>query len=151
MVIRGPLARSGPVVVGVDGSDTSRAALQFAAQEASLRAAELVAVHVWDGGSAVDLGDPMPLTERFWTSEQIETRVLAEALAAIGDRYPDELVQRSVVVGKPRTALAEHSQTAQLMVVGSRGHGGFAGLLLGSVSRHLMHHAMCPTVIVRAR
>jgi nucleotide-binding universal stress UspA family protein len=150
MVIRGALARPGPVVVGVDGSRRSHAALDVAAQEASLRSAELVAVHVWGGGSAVDLGEPMPLTERFWTSEEIETRVMAEAVAGIAERYPDVPVRRSIVRGKPRAALTEHSRTAQLMVIGSRGHGGFGGLLLGSVSRHLMHHSMCPTVIVRA-
>lgn len=76
--------------------------------------------------------------------------MLAEALAVIGDRYPDVLIRRSVVQGRPRTVLAEHSRAAQLMVVGGRGHGGFAGLLLGSVRRHLIHQCMCPTVIVRA-
>ena len=75
--------------------------------------------------------------------------MLAEALAGICDRYPDVPVRRYVARGSARRLLADWSHTAQLLVVGNRGHGGFAGLLLGSVSQHLIYRADCPTVVVR--
>jgi nucleotide-binding universal stress UspA family protein len=150
LVVRGSVAGGGPVVVGVDGSDGSVVALEFAAQEASLRRAPLLAVHVWDG-AWVERGDPAPLTARFRTSAEIESRVLSESLAGIAGRYPDVRLERSIVRGDPRSVLRRHSDAAQLIVVESPGHGSFPDLLLGSTSRYLMHHSGCPTAIVRAR
>jgi nucleotide-binding universal stress UspA family protein len=87
----------------------------------------------------------------FWSGEAREQRVLAEALAGAGDRYPDVPLRRQVVRGHARSLLSEWSHMARLVVVGDRGRGGLAGLALGSVSQHLIFHAACPTTIVRAR
>jgi nucleotide-binding universal stress UspA family protein len=78
-----------------------------------------------------------------------EARVLAEALAGWADKYPDVVVRQRLVRRGPRRALIDASRRAQLVVVGTRGRGGFAGLLLGSVSQALLHHAAGPVVVVR--
>jgi nucleotide-binding universal stress UspA family protein len=149
VIVRGDPLSDGPVVVGVDGSPISVLALDFAAEEASLRDAELVALHAWGGNDGTELNADLPMTYESWDGEEEERRVLAEAMAGIGERYPDVRVRRQVRRGSARRLLAEWSYTAQLIVVGSRGHGGFAGLLLGSVGQHLLHRAGCPTAVVR--
>jgi nucleotide-binding universal stress UspA family protein len=149
LVVRGGIRPAGPVVVGVDGSRTSALALDFAVEEAALRGAELIALHAWTGGSSTELNDALPMSYENWSGEGQEQRVLAEALAGIGERYPDVPIRREVVNGSARRLLTDRSRTAQLVVVGDRGHGGFTGLLLGSVSQHLVYHAACPTVVVR--
>jgi nucleotide-binding universal stress UspA family protein len=149
LIVRGDRHRAGPIVVGVDGSAVSMQALDFAVEEAALRGAELVALHVWTGDSGTELNDTLPRSYEFWSGDQQEKRVLAEALAGIADRYPDVTIHREVVHGSARRLLEQRSRTAQLVVVGDRGHGGMTGLLLGSVSQHLIHHAGCPTVVVR--
>jgi nucleotide-binding universal stress UspA family protein len=150
LIVRGlQYDRSGPVVVGVDGSARSMLALEFAAEEASLRGAELVALHAWDSRSMTELTDTPPQRREYWSGHEDEQRVLAEALAGVADRYPDVAIGRSVIRGSARVLLTERSRTAQLVVVGDRGSGGFAGLALGSVSQHLIYHAGCPTAVVR--
>jgi nucleotide-binding universal stress UspA family protein len=149
LVVRGGHCPTGPVVVGVDGSATSALALDFAVEEAALRGAELIALHAWNGGSSTELNDTLPMTYEFWSGEDQENRVLAESLAGLAKRYPDVLIRRQVVRGSARHLLADVSRTAGLVVVGDRGHGGFAGLLLGSVSQHLIYHAACPIAVVR--
>jgi nucleotide-binding universal stress UspA family protein len=148
LVVRGDRRTDGPVVVGVDGSPNSVEALAFAAEAAALRAAELVAVHAWGGNDGTQLNDELPMGFEFWASEPQEERVVAEALAGIGEKYPDLWVERQLGRGSARRLLTDRSHAAQLVVVGSRGHGGFAGLLLGSVGQHLVHHAGCPVAIV---
>jgi nucleotide-binding universal stress UspA family protein len=151
VVVRGPepehsATGPAPVVVGVDGSPTSEAAVAFAFEEASLRQAPLVAVHVWQDL----LVEPTlaPLVD--WDAlESDERAVLAERLAGWAGKYPDVRVSRRVVRDRPAAALVDESGGAQLVVVGSRGRGGFRGLLLGSVSQALLHHARCPVAVVR--
>jgi nucleotide-binding universal stress UspA family protein len=149
VVVREPergAAGPAPVVVGVDGSPTSEAAVAFAFEEASLRQAPLVAVHVWRDV----LVEPTlaPLVD--WDAlESDEREVLAERLAGWTGKYPDVHVSRRVVQDRPAAALVDESGHAQLVVVGSRGRGGFRGLLLGSVSQALLHHARCPVAVVR--
>ncbi len=75
--------------------------------------------------------------------------MLAEALGGLGEKYPDVTVHRELVRGRVRHSLIEASADAGLVVVGARGHGGFTGLLLGSVSQALLHHAHCPVAVVR--
>jgi nucleotide-binding universal stress UspA family protein len=151
VVVRGPTPGAsppleGPVVVGIDGSPTSEAALAFAYEAAYLRGVPLLAVHTWTDyliestTAAVLDGDAIDADER---------RLLAERLAGWGEKYPDVSVQRLVTRYRPARTLVEQSEHAQLVVVGSRGRGGFAGLLLGSVSHALLHHAACPVAIVR--
>ncbi|MFF8393832.1 universal stress protein [Streptomyces sp. NPDC016172] len=152
LVVREELRADGPVVVGVDGSPAGEKAVDFAFTEAALHGTGLMAVHGWTMGSA-----PRPAawdasvryTNRSADLAQGEERLLAEALAGHRERYPDVTVRQEVVHGGTREALIEASRSARLMVVGARGRGGFAGLLLGSVSQALLHHAHCPVAVVR--
>ncbi|PRX45206.1 nucleotide-binding universal stress UspA family protein [Prauserella shujinwangii] len=141
--------REGPVVVGVDGSPLSAAALGAAFEEAALRRTRLVAVHAWsDAALSASAGfspGELPWAE-IETAEQV---VLAERLAGWRERYPDVPVDRIVTRDRPVRSLLHEAEHAQLLVVGSRGRGGFSGLLLGSTSNALVHSAPCPLLIVR--
>lgn len=146
VVVRGDGAGGGPIVVGVDGSPTSEAALAWAFEEAAARRAPLVALHAWQD-AMVDTSVALLID---WVAEEAEQhRVLADRLAGWAAKYPDVPVERVVVLDRPAHALRERSAGAQLVVVGSRGRGGFAGAVLGSVSRSVLQHAACPVVIVR--
>ncbi|MDU0287612.1 universal stress protein [Saccharothrix longispora] len=146
VVVRDESPADGPVVVGVDGSPTSEEAIAFAFEEASLRGAPLTALIAWTDA----LVDGARLTVDWSQVEQEESRVLAERLAGWQEKYPDTPVDRVVVHDRPARALLDAARTAQLVVVGSRGLGGFAGMLLGSTSQALVHHAPCPLAVVRA-
>lgn len=142
-------ADADPVVVGVDGSVQSRAAARFAAAEAARRGVRLIALAAWEppmmlGVSVLEPG-PEPAAMHA-EHEELLREVLHEATAP----HPGLDVESRVVPGGTVAALAEASRTACLVVVGSRGRGGFAGLVLGSVSRDLLHAARCPVAIVRA-
>ncbi|MGC0362671.1 nucleotide-binding universal stress UspA family protein [Rhodococcus sp. 27YEA15] len=148
-VVRGRELPDGPVVVGVDGSETSIEAVELAFEQASARGAELVAVNVWsDADVQPSLGVTAddPQWNSIHTGEEI---VLAERLAGFAERYPDVPVRRVVARDRPVRVLGTYSETAQLIVVGSRGRGGFTGMLLGSTSRALLHTADCPVLVVR--
>lgn len=140
----------GPVVVGVDGSPMSEAAVAFAFAEASLRGAGLVAVHAWIEPLADTLLQGHPEPPGAERARQWARETLAERLAGWQEKYPEVRVSRDVAHDRPSWALLRHAKGARLMVVGSRGRGGFAGLLLGSTSQHLLHHAPCPVAIVRS-
>lgn len=150
VIVRGPdpERQDGPVVVGVDGSSVGEPAIGAAFAEASLRGGELVAVHAWSDLSEGQFGGvdylAMPVDD-FAVAEQA---LLAERLAGWSEQFPDVAVRREVEVFGPRERLARWSQTAQLLVVGSRGRGGFRGLLLGSTSNWLVQHAECPVMVV---
>lgn len=149
VVVRGdePVGSSAlPVVVGVDGSPVSEAAIAFAFQTAAERSAPLTAVHTWSDIS-LDLGlTTQPFPDEIQVSEQ---EVLAERLAGWSEKYPDVAVERIVARDRPAHLLIEQSRRAQLVVVGSRGHGEFAGMVLGSVSNALVHRSACPVAVVR--
>lgn len=151
VVVRGPepdyaSPPRDPVVVGVDGSPTSEAAVAFAFEAASFRRVPLIAVHVWQDL----LVDPTMAPLMDWEAvESDERELLSERLAGWAAKYPDVSVRQLVVRDRPAQTLVGQSGRAQLVVVGSRGRGGFAGLLLGSVSQALLHHADCPVVVVR--
>jgi nucleotide-binding universal stress UspA family protein len=149
LVARGREHASGPVVVGVDGSATSDAAVQMAFEEASARGAELVAVHFWTGPVSTGPGDMLPLVYDYDDVEADEVRLLAESIAGWRERYPEVPVTRRVIRGHPAHGLVDESVQAQLLVVGARGRGGFTALLLGAVSQAVLHHATCPVAIVR--
>jgi len=138
----------GPVVVGVDGSATSDAAIAASFDEASWRSAALVAV------LALDDATPQPVYSHQTpagreVAEQNGHELLAERLAGWQGKYPDVAVRRVVTRAQPVEALLENAADAQLVVVGSRGHGGFAGAILGSTSQALIYHASCPLLVVR--
>ncbi len=145
-----PPPAHGPVVVGVDGSPASESALAIAFDEASLRGADLVAVHTWIEFSS---DSAYAYAHQFIVDwDVIETRereLLAERLAGWQERYPDVTVRRVVTRDRPVRCLLEHAADAQLLVVGSRGHSGLPGMLLGSTSQALIYHAPCPLLVVR--
>ncbi len=140
----------GPVVVGTDGSAHSAAALWLAFEEADLRRLPLVALHTWTAPASRAPGDILPLVYDVPEVAAEESRLLAETIAGWRGRYPDVAVTERVEHAHARRALVEASADAELLVVGSRGRGGFTGLLLGSVSHHVLHHAHCPTIVARA-
>jgi nucleotide-binding universal stress UspA family protein len=138
---------SGPVVLGVDGAASSDAAIAFAYEAASLRGVPLVAVHAWSDMSGISM---MPPLSADWpTVEDDQRRLLAARLAGWQEKYPDVQVDRVVTEGRPAYSLLRAAEGAQLAVVGSRGRGGLRGLLLGSTSHALLHHAPCPVVVAR--
>lgn len=138
-----------PIVVGVDGTPAGDPAIAFAFAQASARGADLVAVHAWSdlvleaahagGATALDFG----------LLEQRSRELLATCLSSWQQKYPDVHVTREVVHDRPARALLRHGEDARLLVVGTRGRGGFRGLLLGSTSQHLLYHAACPVAVVR--
>lgn len=150
VVVRGTARDSDdrPVVVGVDGSPLSERALESAFEEAALRDVDLVAVHIW---SDLKLGEieTVPLDFEPRALEEGEHALLAERLAGYRERYPDVTVERHVYIDGPKTHLLSWSEKAQLVVVGSRGRGGFTGLLLGSTSHALLRDASCPVMVAR--
>ncbi|MCP9994005.1 MULTISPECIES: universal stress protein [Streptomyces] len=152
LVVREEAPVDGPVVVGVDGSPAGDKAVEFAFQEAELHGSTLIALHAWTTWNA-PLPAPQDPTEPYANPAealgQEEKRLLSEALAGHRERHPDVAVEHETVHGPTREALIEASRTARLVVVGARGRGGFSGLLLGSVSQALLHHAHCPVAVVR--
>ena len=138
------------IVVGVDGSPASKAALSWALAEARLRGATLRAVHAWTVATpfAID-APPVLLPSLMEAAEKEAEQVLAEAVPEVAGEDPRVVIERSVVEGPAAQRLLEAAAGADLLVLGSRGHGGFHGLLLGSVSQQCAHHAPCPVVIVR--
>jgi nucleotide-binding universal stress UspA family protein len=144
------------IVVGVDRSASAKAALRFALEEARLRQARVRVVHAWQfrppyGRSAAVDGIPLVLGANL---DGYSRAAAAELDAIVAEAAPGAGgfgVEKRVEQGDPATVLIDQSRDADLLVVGSRGHGGFASLLLGSVSQVCAQDAACPVVIVRGR
>jgi nucleotide-binding universal stress UspA family protein len=151
LVARGRTAPAGDVLVGVDGSPANGPAIGFAFEEAALRGCALVAVHAWAGPAATGPGDMLLLAHESREIEDRESRMLAAAVAGWRDKYPDVMVHRRLARARIRPTLIDATRRAQLAVVGTRGRGGFTGLLLGSVSQAMLHHADCPVAVVPHR
>lgn len=138
-----------PVVVGIDGSPTSGLAAEIAFDEASRRGVDLVALHAWS-----DMG-PLDFPRLNWAPiewrnlEDEQEKMLARRLSGWQDRYPDVVVHKVVVCDRPAPRLLELAQTAQLVVVGSHGRGGFPGMHLGSVSRAVVNSGQAPVIVAR--
>ncbi|MFD5255914.1 universal stress protein [Streptomyces bobili] len=152
LVVREQPSAEGPIVLGLDGSPAGEPAVDFAFAEATLRKAPLLALHAWTTWNAptpapYDASAPYANPPGALAGQ--EERLLHEALAGHREKYPDVVVEHKTVHERTREALIEASRSAQLLVVGARGRGGFAGLLLGSVSQALLHHAHCPVAVVR--
>ncbi|MGW2702781.1 universal stress protein [Streptomyces sp. NPDC001340] len=130
-------------VVGVDGSEHSAAAVDLAFEEAALRGAELRALYVWQPG-------PLRIFDEHAAQQECR-RLLSETVAGRQARYPEVDLRHELVVGHPVQVLTEASAHALGLVVGTRGRGGFTGMLLGSVSQGVLHHARCPVIAVPTR
>lgn len=140
------------VVVGIDGSPDSVRALAFAFDFASRKGLPLLAVHTWDVppiGAITGVPSPEP-PELVREMADNEARSALEELAGFGERYPDVAVEHKIVRGSPVKVLVAESAEASLLVVGSRGRGGFLGLVLGSVSHGVLHHAQSNVAVVTA-
>jgi nucleotide-binding universal stress UspA family protein len=128
------------IVVGVDGSEPSRAALRWAIDYAALVGAPVEAVMAWS--YPVNYGVAGLPTD--WSPEADALAVLDQTVASV----TDAVITKRVIEGNASQVLLDETKDAQLLVVGSRGHGGFAGLLLGSVSANCAEHARCPVLVV---
>jgi nucleotide-binding universal stress UspA family protein len=135
------------IVVGIDGSEPSRRALRWAVEEARLRGATVEAVHAW----APPFVGGYPYTATVFEPAEFE-RAAKDLLDGVVDATDGAglpaPIERQVVEGPAPRALLDASKGAALLVVGSRGRGGFAGLLLGSTSQQVCHHATCPVVVI---
>jgi nucleotide-binding universal stress UspA family protein len=137
------------IVVGVDGSPSSRTALSWAAAEAADHGADLVVLNVWEHTLPPPAGS-VSVSERYVPdpSQRTADELLQVIKEELGED-PPVVVQPRVKQGRPAKVLIEESADADLLVVGTRGHGGFAGLVLGSVSQHVAAYAKCPVAVVR--
>jgi nucleotide-binding universal stress UspA family protein len=139
------------IVVGVDGSAGARAALEFAAREAALRQARLRIVCAWEIPPAVYGGGFAPTLDQSTLDgfrDGAET-IVNEAVAAAKELQPTIECEGKAMQGQPAEVLLQEARDAELIVVSNRGHGGFASLLLGSVSHQVVQHAPCPVTVVR--
>jgi nucleotide-binding universal stress UspA family protein len=141
--------REGPVVVGVDGSPTSDAALAAAFAIAAGWAADLVAVHTWSDVVPGPTGAAVRLSEEWGTLAAHAEELLAQRLAVHRPTFPRVPVESRVLADRPVRALLGEAGTARLLVVGHRGGGGFSGMLLGSTSQVLVQYAPCPVLVTR--
>ena len=135
---------AGRIVVGVDGSPSSAAALRWAAKQARLTGAEIHAIMTWELPTNYSWA---PVVEGVDFADDCQKRLAEAVREALGEAEAHR-VRYEALPGHPAWRLIEAAEGADLLVVGSRGHGGFAGLLLGSVSQNVVAHAPCPVVVV---
>jgi nucleotide-binding universal stress UspA family protein len=137
----------GIIVVGVDGSEHGEAALRFAAEEAALRSARLRVVCAWEVPTTA--GMSVGLIPGLLESLREEAEAIVQsAIARVEELRPSVSCEPRVVEGHAGSVLLDEARGTTLLVVGSRGRGDFTGLLLGSVSHQVLHHAPCPVVVV---
>lgn len=149
VVVRGPHSpQARRIVVGVDGSEASQKALAFAFDVAQTDGSTVVAIV---GCHVTAVNGPWDVDVAPTVADQVEAgqRLLAEAVAGLRQDYPDVAVELEAIPVPAVRALADASAAASLVVLGTRGRGGFVGLLLGSVSSTVLHHAQCPVMVVR--
>jgi nucleotide-binding universal stress UspA family protein len=133
------------IVVGVDGSVSSKAALAWAIRQARLTGSVVEAVIAWE--FPVAYGYPVPVSDVNW--EELAGEVVTDAIGEVSSSARGVEIRHKVVEGNAAQVLVDASAGAELLVVGSRGHGGFVEALLGSVGQHCVHHANCPVVVIR--
>src|SRR5690348_7827860 len=137
------------LIVGIDGSHESEQALAWAANEAARRGADLLVLHVFDWHV---IGAPSPIGASFVTNARKDADdLVATAVARVRDLVPGLAVRGEAVLGRPAPTLTSASANGATVVVGNRGRGGFASLLLGSISQQVALHAHGPVVVVRGR
>ncbi len=141
--------QSRPIVVGVDGSPAAQAALRWAVDEAGLRDCRVEAVSAWHMDYGMAMGS-MAAEIALHLSPEDRRAAQQAVLDGAVEEFTDVEILRVLVEGDPRTALVRASQDAELLVVGSRGHGPIVEAIIGSVGSYCVHHAPCPVVVVRA-
>jgi nucleotide-binding universal stress UspA family protein len=139
-----PAPTQGPVVVGIDGSPASELATAIAFEEASWRGVYLVVLHVWSDADGPDVPDA-----DWYERRAAAQKTLVERLAGWREHYPDVSVRPNIAFNNPACRLINRAEGAQLVVVGSRGRGGFPGMLLGSVSSAVVHAVRAPIIVAR--
>jgi nucleotide-binding universal stress UspA family protein len=142
--------QSGRIVVGVDGSPSSKQALIWALRQAELTGASVEAVIAWHypiAGAGIPFEPAGTMVDADF--EEIARMVLTNAITEVVDPASPVKISSTAIEGNAAQVLLDAAVGAELLVVGSRGHGGFVGALLGSVSQHCAHHAPCPLVIIR--
>ncbi|MDQ2875091.1 MAG: universal stress protein [Actinomycetota bacterium] len=142
--------RAPRIVVGVDGSPSSEGALRWAARQAGLTGATVEAVMAWHMPLMISgyAWPPVGVLEATDFGKAAQTALSAATVRALGADSPAPVIE-VVKQGPPPRVLLDAAAGADLLVVGSRGHGGFTEALLGSVSQHCVHHAPCPVVVIR--
>lgn len=146
MSTQGPVG-SRVVVVGVDGSEASKQALRWAVRYARMAGVSVRAVTAWHYPASFGWG-PTPAIPEMDLEGDARQALKATVEQVVGAGEP-VTIQTQVVEGPPALMLLRAAESADLLVIGSRGHGAFAGMLLGSVSQHCVHHATCPVVVIR--
>jgi nucleotide-binding universal stress UspA family protein len=143
------------IVAGVDGSPSSLTALRWAVQQAELTGGTVEAVIAWQYPVSYAYGgygwSPVTIEEGGADFDEIAEKTLADAVNKVVDPATGVTVRQRTVQGNPAQVLLDAAKDAELLVVGSRGHGGFTGALLGSVGLHCVHHAHCPVVVIRGQ
>lgn len=138
--------KNNSIMVGIDGSASSKVALEWAAEEAGTRGAELHVFHAWQFPSIAYTAYPGEVEDL----EAAGTSILEEAKALMKSEYPDLKVHYHLSEGNPVSAITDFADKTDLVVVGSRGRGGFSSLVIGSVSTQLTHHCLVPLVIIHS-
>jgi nucleotide-binding universal stress UspA family protein len=144
--------RTSPIVVGVDGSPTARLALDWAIHEAEAHGNPVLAISSWElpALASASPGFAFAAADMEELADICRKTLLAE-IAEASEEHPSVQIESRVVEGPPAMALIDASKLAVALVTGSRGHGGFIGLLLGSVSQQCVTHAHCPVVVIHPR
>jgi nucleotide-binding universal stress UspA family protein len=137
----------GRIVVGIDGSPSSLDALSWAARQADLTTSSLEIVMTWEWPSSYGWAAPVPAD---FDPEEDVRKALDTAVAGVRAEHPSVVIDPRVVSGHPAPILVEASKGADLLVIGSRGHGEFVGMLIGSVSEYCATNAHCPVLVHRA-
>lgn len=137
----------GRIVVGIDGSPSSLDALSWAARQADLTASTLEIVMTWEWPSSYGWAAPVPSD---FDPEEDVRKALDSAVEGVRAEHPGIAIDPRVVSGHPAPILVEASKGADLLVIGSRGHGEFVGMLIGSVSEYCATNAHCPVLVHRA-
>ncbi|MEV7941329.1 MULTISPECIES: universal stress protein [unclassified Kitasatospora] len=137
------------IVVGVDGSPASEQALRWAVDYARAVGGTITAIAAWEYPAFYGWAAPSVPSAEVFNPEELAGKTLSDTVVRVVGDDPGVRISESVMPGNAAQALLEAAKGAALLVVGSRGLGGFSGVLLGSVSRHLTEHASCPVVVVR--
>lgn len=135
----------GAIVVGVDGSKSSRHALEWALRQAELTGANVIAIQAWLAPTDYATGDFLIPPEQWIANARAS---LESIVSHASSERPQVPIEQRVIEGHPATVLVEQARDAELLVVGSRGRGAFTSALLGSVSMHVIHRAPCPVVVI---